>query len=332
MWIGEITMTYESLLFSVLFGLSALAAVSFGQSGVEQAFLRAIVSGETRSVAEMLSGDPKLASTRNEKGQSAVILAIYYGKKDIVPLLINARPSLDIFEASAAGQTGRVKELIRRNRTFLNAISQDGFHPLGLAIFFGHPETAIALLDAGAEVNLASQESMRVTPLHSAVAADQLDLARELVRRGANVNATAERGLTPLHEASARGDLEMVKLLVAAKANVYAKASDGKTPTDLASEHGHTETLAFLRKVASNRQKQNEGTRRMLTTNGLVGEVIFKTVISAGVCCLTQYEIFGTISPAIILGAVLITVVGVIRRDALSSAGRSWRVSRDREF
>lgn len=239
-------MTYESLLISAFFGLYVFAAVSFGQSGSERVFLRSVIAGEAKSVAEMLSTDPKLASARNEKGQSAILLAVYYGKKDVVPLLLNAGPSLDIFEASASGQTKRVNELIAKNPKVVDEFSPDGFHALGLAVFFGHPETAFALLDAGAAVNLATRESMRVTPLHSAVAANQFALARELVRRGANVNAAAERGLTPLHEAAARGDVEMATLLLDAKANIYARSTDGKTPVDLATESGQTAMVDFL--------------------------------------------------------------------------------------
>jgi len=254
---GKIAMTYESILSSVFFGLFVFAAVSFGQTGIERSFLQSVVSGDARAVTELLSTDPKLASARNDKGQSAVILAIYYGKKDILPLLLNAGPSLDIFEAAAAGQTGRVKELIKKNKKLVNAFSPDGFHPLGLAVFFGHAETAIALLDAGADVSLASKESMRVTPLHSAVAADRFALAKDLVRRGADVNATAERGLTPLHEAASRGDIEMVKLLVEAKANVYAKSAEGKTPVDLAPFHGAKNLDSFNQAYGENQKGQN---------------------------------------------------------------------------
>lgn len=56
------------------------------------------------------------------------------------------RAELDIFEAAATGSTGRVKDLLESNPHQLNAYNVDGFHPLGLASFFGHYDTAKLLL------------------------------------------------------------------------------------------------------------------------------------------------------------------------------------------
>ena len=58
--------------------------------------------------------------------------------------------ALNIFEAAATGQTARVRELIAANPALLNAYAPDGFHPLGLAAFFGNKATVEVLLQAGA--------------------------------------------------------------------------------------------------------------------------------------------------------------------------------------
>src|SRR5262249_17317380 len=151
-------------------------------------------------------------------------------------------------EAAATGQTERVRMLIKRDASLANSFSPDGFMPLGLAVFFGHLETVEALLAAGAEVNTASRESMKVTPLHSPAAARQVAIARVLIKHGAKVNvAQVDSGFTPLHEAALNGDLEFAKLLLEHGADVNAKMTDGKTPLSFAVEGRKTEMAAFLR-------------------------------------------------------------------------------------
>ena len=128
----------------------------------------------------------------------------------------------------------------------------DGFMPLGLAVFFGHPETVDVLLKAGANVNATTRETMKVTPLASAAAARQFGIARVLIANGANVNAQAENDFTPLHEVAARGDLEFATLLLDHGANINSKTKDGKTPLSFAQEHKQAAMVEFLRNRGGN--------------------------------------------------------------------------------
>ena len=102
---------------------------------------------------------------------SEILQAKYRGNQARVEELLEAGPTLNIFEAAATGQTAHVKELLAANPALLNAYAPDGFHPLGLAAFFGNKATVEALLQAGADVNQQSRESMKVSALHSAAAA-----------------------------------------------------------------------------------------------------------------------------------------------------------------
>lgn len=211
-------------------------------------FLQAVTQGEVEKVKEMLKTDPGLAQATDSRGVSTILKAAYFGQKEVVEVLLATGLELNIFEAAATGQTERVRALIKKDPSLTNAFSPDGFMPLGLAVFFGHRETVETLLGAGAEVNTASRESMKVTPLHSAAAARQVEIARVLIAHGANVNATqAESEFTPLHEAALNGDLEFARLLLEHGANVNAKMKDGKTPLGFALEQNKTEMVAFLR-------------------------------------------------------------------------------------
>jgi ankyrin repeat protein len=156
-----------------------------------------------------------------------------------------------IFAAAAKGQTDELRSLIEKDPMLVNAYSPDGFTPLGLAAFFGHAETVEALLSAGAQVNLASRESMKMPPLGSAMAVQRNDIARMLIEHGADVNAKAANDLTPLHTAAARGNLESAKLLMEHGADINASSTDGKTPLSYAEERNHPEMVEFLKSCES---------------------------------------------------------------------------------
>ena len=177
---------------------------------------------------------------------SEILMAVYQGKRDVVAKLLASGIQLNIFEAAATGQTDQLRALIQKDPSLVNTHSPDGFTPLGLAVFFGHAETVEALLAAGAQVNLASRESMKMPPLGSAMAAERNDIARILIEHGADVNVRAVNDLTPLHTAAARGNLESAKLLLDHGADINATTTDGKTPLSYAQDHNHPEMAEFL--------------------------------------------------------------------------------------
>ena len=184
----------------------------------------------------------------SQTGPSEIMLALYHGKQDRVHELLASGIELNVYEAAATGQTERLRELIAADPSLVNSHSVDGFTPLGFAVFFGRPEIVDALLDAGADVNLASRESMKVAPLASASAAGQYEIGKKLIAHGANVNTRASNDFTPLHESAASGRLEFATLLLDHGADVNAKTTDGKTPLDYAREHNRTEMVELLQK------------------------------------------------------------------------------------
>ena len=174
--------------------------------------------------------------------QSAVLTALYHRKRDEA-LRLAEGANLTIWEAAALGRDSRVAELLDRDPSLLNAMSPDGYHPLGLAAFFGAGTTVRLLLDRGADVSATATNAMRVQALHAAVASRSLETVRLLLERGADPNVRQHVGYTPLMGAAAGGSDEMVDLLLQHGADAAAVSEDGKTAADIAREHGHT-TLA----------------------------------------------------------------------------------------
>ncbi len=198
----------------------------------------------------MLAGDPSLLAIRDEQGVSTILTAIYYGREAVLDELLAHKPILDIWEASAAGQLARVNKILDQDASLLDHHSPDGFTPLGLAAFFGRMAILEALVARGADVNIASNNSMRVFPLHSAVAHHNftvsLQMAAVLLKHGADVNASQTGGWTPLHEAASRGDIDMVKLLLQYGAQKRVHNEDGITPLDMAQKGEHKSVIAML--------------------------------------------------------------------------------------
>jgi quinolinate synthase len=82
----------------------APAALAYSQGEkMKQEFFKASTQGEAVRVKEMLKDAPQLAAAKNEKGRSAVLLAAYYRKPEVVAVLLATGVDLNIFEAAATG-------------------------------------------------------------------------------------------------------------------------------------------------------------------------------------------------------------------------------------
>jgi len=167
---------------------------------------------------------------------SEILQAKYRGDNARVEEILRTGPTLNIFEAAATGRTARVRELIAADPALLNAYAPDGFHPLGLAAFFGNTATVEALVQAGANVNQQSREAMKVGALHSAAAARRPDIVEMLLAAGADPNLRAEGGLTPLHSAGATGQIDVAEMLLKRGGDINAADDRGKTPLAYAEE------------------------------------------------------------------------------------------------
>ena len=204
-------------------------------------------AGDTARLKALLAADPALANTRNERGHSPVLIAQYHHKKEAVAVLIAAKPELDVFDAASVGATERVAELLDRDPAQVNAYSSDGFYPLGLAAFFGHPETVRLLVTRGADVAQVARNPMRIQPLHAGVAGRSFEVVKQLVDAGAPVNEQQDKGFTPLHAAVHRGDVEMTRYLLAHGADPRLQNDEGKSAVGLAAEAGNTTILKLLK-------------------------------------------------------------------------------------
>ncbi len=103
---------------------------------------------------------------------------------------------------------------------------------------------AVSLLSQRVDVNAAEPDG--TTALHWAIHNNDVDLARRLIRAGANVRAKNEFGATPLTEAAIIGDTAMLTNLIEGGADVNAVNADGQTALMVVARTGNVDSARLL--------------------------------------------------------------------------------------
>lgn len=206
-----------------------------------------IENNQLDEIVALLSQKPQLAKQITSHQISPILLACYYQKMDIANAIVDFMPELSIFDACAVGKFDDLTLLLFKEPRAVNEYSADGFTPLGLACYFGHEEIARFLVLKGADVNLPSKNGFNVFPIHSAVAANNFNIAKMLLEAGAYPNVCQKSGVAPLHSAAQLGNIEMIILLLEHGAEVTLRMEGGKLPADLAAEKGFVEIAEILR-------------------------------------------------------------------------------------
>ena len=204
-------------------------------------------AGDTGRLKALLAAEPRLVNARNERGHSPVLIAQYHHKPEAVAVLLAAGPDLDVFDAASVGRTTRVAEWLDRDPSLVNAYSSDGFFPLGLAAFFGHPETVRLLLARGADVTQVARNPMRIQALHAAVAGRSREAVQLVVEAGALINAQQHQGWTALHEVVHQENVELTRYFLAHGADPKVQNDAGKSAIGLAADQGSAAILKLLK-------------------------------------------------------------------------------------
>ena len=165
--------------------------------------------------------------------------------------VFNANP---FFLASYAGNASALKRLQAAGAKIdepMLLIGTSRTTPLLGAFKFGDEEVARVLFDLGTPIEFADGNG--ITMLGRAALNNEVNMARELIGRGANVNVVDKLGMTPLLWAASMdfGDPAMIELLLKSGARADARNKDGLTALDLARRYNHTEVIPALSRAAT---------------------------------------------------------------------------------
>jgi ankyrin repeat protein len=147
----------------------------------------------------------------------------------------------DFFVAVRQDDADAVRALLSRGFD-PDTLDLKGLSGLYLAVREPSPKVAQVLIDwpkTNVEIRTAQDES----PLMMACLKGELDLAKKLIARGADVN---KPGWTPLHYAATNGHLEVMELLFANNAYIDAESPNGTTPLMMAAQYGSTAAVKRL--------------------------------------------------------------------------------------
>lgn len=210
----------------------------------------AIQSGDLSAVRRITDADSDSINARSPEGLSTLIVAAYWGQSEILEYLRPRVADLDFWDAVILGDNQRVNELVAKDPELVMAYSPDGFTALHLAVFFGWPDIANLLINAGANVLARTTNALDNQAIHAAVAGNKAGVrvasTEALVKAGAAVNERQSGGFTPLMSAAQNGDTEVARLLLAHGADPSLRDDEGRSAADHARTAGHPEIAALL--------------------------------------------------------------------------------------
>jgi ankyrin repeat protein len=159
--------------------------------------------------------------------------------------LFNADP---LFLAAYGGNAEVLPDLLKAGASLngeMRLIGTSNSDAISGAVRHGYLDVARVLVELGAPVD---RTDARITPLVKAVLGDQVEMARFLISKGANVNHVDGNGMTPLLYAASIdfGSSAMIDMLLKAGARTDMKTKDGKTALELARQYKHTHLIESL--------------------------------------------------------------------------------------
>ncbi|OYV02459.1 MAG: hypothetical protein CFE45_00225 [Burkholderiales bacterium PBB5] len=195
--------------------VALVLGISSSHAGAYDDFFRAVALDDDTTVTALLQRgfDP---NSRDDKGQSALYLALRHGHDRVTEALL-AHPQLALEQRNAAGETALMMAALRGRRVWVERLLDKG--------------AALAPAEGG------------WTALHYAASGPDAATVALLVQRGAPLDSRSPNGSTALMMAAGYGPDAAVDLLLAAGADRTLRNQRALTAADFARGAGR-EALA----------------------------------------------------------------------------------------
>ena len=196
-------------------------------------------NGDLDSVKKILEQDPSLVNQDDQYEWRPIFHAGLRRHYDVVKYLIDCGADLAAHDGYAihyAGEVPNNKEVVSLLIAYggLDAHAKPASEiarQFIYAVFLANVERVSAMLrDNSALVK--ERYAHGDTALHHAARNGDLEIVKQLVSSGANVNATTGNNHFPLYCAAGHGHVETTQYLVEEGADLQARLSDGKTVTE----------------------------------------------------------------------------------------------------
>ncbi|GAC1601009.1 MAG: ankyrin repeat domain-containing protein [Ramlibacter sp.] len=167
--------------------------------------------------------------------------------------IANAGSYENFFMAVKQDDARLVADLLTRGFD-ANTLDPKGRHALLLAVQEPSPKVADVLI-RWPKTNVEPRSEKDESPLMLASLRGDLDLAKRLVERGADVNKT---GWTPLHYAATHGHLDIINFLLENYAYIDAESPNRTTPLMMAAMYGSAQAVKLLLDAGADPTLRNE--------------------------------------------------------------------------
>uniref|UniRef100_A0A0G4G9K4 Uncharacterized protein n=1 Tax=Chromera velia CCMP2878 TaxID=1169474 RepID=A0A0G4G9K4_9ALVE len=208
------------------------------------ALMQAVVSGSLEAVKMLVSVGARL-ERRTKFGLSALHLGCMEGRVKIVEYLVKKGAEMEALTRegrtplwlSALMGHEKVVEFLASKGANVRTAEWSGDSALHAAAVRGHREAVKVLLDRGANIDAEGKFQLTPLALTTLYPNDHLDVAKLLVRRGANVNHRAVQGGTVLHAAALNGSADVLEYVLTRDVDLHARDDFGRTALHYATRH-----------------------------------------------------------------------------------------------
>jgi quinoprotein dehydrogenase-associated probable ABC transporter substrate-binding protein len=244
-------------------------------SNVNDELGNAALAADLERVKYVLAKHGVDVNSKGSDGETPLHHAVINSDNEMIELLLAHKVRIDepdsdgytpLALAAARNKTRAIKLLTSRGAN-VEAQIPGGYTPLFIAVGEGKLAAAKALIDAGAKCDVVEGPqhftllmaiATQLPPERRIIQVMQqvgpVDLAQELLRHNADVNAVSTKGVTALIIAAAHDNAPMIGLLVRAGASTETRSPEGQTALDIATQNGNdsaTRTLQLVKDSAS---------------------------------------------------------------------------------
>lgn len=231
-------------------------------------FLSSVANGDVARMTQMLTDSPQLLYARDDKGQSAYLIAAYQRRPEVMDVLEKRGLRLDVYEVCAGAKIDDIKRLLHGAGSQILAQNGNGDTPLHTAARAGAAATLDNVIAYGP--NFSVPNLAGATVAHEAVLCPESDAAESMtfatIGNAADPNLKTLDGDSVLHYAARSGNERIVTLVLQKGADVTAKNSKGETAGDIAKRYGQSAVEARLNS-AGNLSRDFYGRRYHYTRN-----------------------------------------------------------------
>jgi ankyrin repeat protein len=159
----------------------------------------------------------------------------------------------DFFSAIRSDDDAQVNRLLQRGFD-PNTVNPDGQHGLMLAMKLRSLKVAVVLV-LSPNILVEGRNAVDESPLMLAALNGDLDLARLLIQKNADVN---KPGWTPLHYAATNGHVDVMRLLLDESAYIDASSPNATTPLMMAAHYGTPSAVKLLLESGADPMLKND--------------------------------------------------------------------------